>query len=76
MTEGLHIRLLTRFKLVSALDGSSARAPTSDKGWAFFKGFILAVSAPNGRKPDNHRLVLDCMFWAVRTGTRSLRSVR
>ncbi|GAA4223246.1 transposase [Sagittula marina] len=40
----------------------------SDEGWAFFERFILAVRAPNGRKPTNHRLVLDGVFWIARTG--------
>ena len=41
----------------------------SDEEWAFFKRFILAVRAPNGRKPMNHRLVLDGIFWIARTGS-------
>ena len=40
----------------------------SDEEWAFFERFILAVLAPNGRKPTNHRLVLDGIFWIARTG--------
>lgn len=40
----------------------------SDGEWAFFERFILAVRAPNGRKPTNHRLVLDGIFWIARTG--------
>ena len=40
----------------------------SDDEWAFFEPFILAVRAPNGRKPINHRLVLDGIFWIARTG--------
>ena len=40
----------------------------SDKEWAFFERFILAVRAPNGRKPANHRRVLDGIFWIARTG--------
>lgn len=30
--------------------------------------FILAVRAANGRKPANHRPVLDGIFWITRTG--------
>ena len=41
----------------------------SDEEWAFHERFILAVRAPNGRKPMNHRLVLDGMFWMARTGS-------
>lgn len=40
----------------------------SDEEWAFFEPFILSVRAPNGRKPTNHRLVLDGIFWIARTG--------
>lgn len=35
----------------------------SDEEWVFFERFILAARAPNGRKPMNHRLVLDGVFW-------------
>ena len=41
----------------------------SDEEWAFHERFILAVRAPNGRKPGNHRLVLDGIFWIARTGS-------
>lgn len=41
----------------------------SDEEWRFFEGFILGVRAPNGRKPANHRLVLDGIFWIARTGS-------
>ena len=41
----------------------------SDEEWAFHKQFILAARAPNGRKPTNHRLVLDGIFWIARTGS-------
>ena len=41
----------------------------SDEEWAFHERFILAVRAPNGRKPANHRLVLDGIFWIARTGS-------
>lgn len=40
----------------------------SDEEWAFFERFILAVRAPNGHKPSNHRLVLDGIFWTAPTG--------
>jgi len=40
----------------------------SDEEWAFHEPFIRAVRAPNGRKPLNHRLVLDGIFWIARTG--------
>ena len=41
----------------------------SNDEWAFHERFILAVRAPNGRKPVNHRLVLDGIFWIARTGS-------
>ncbi len=40
----------------------------SDEEWAFFERFIVAVRAPNGRKPTDHRPVLDGIFWISRTG--------
>ena len=45
-----------------------ARDLMSDEEWAFFAGFISSVRAPNGRKPADHRLVLDGIFWIARTG--------
>lgn len=50
------------------MEASLARNLMSDEEWAFFERFILAVRAPNGRKPINHRLVLDGVFWTARTG--------
>lgn len=50
------------------MEASLARKQMSDEEWAFFERFILAVRAPNGRKPINHRLVLDGVFWIARTG--------
>ena len=41
----------------------------SDEEWAFHERFILTVRAPNGRKPVNHRLVLDGIFWIARMGS-------
>lgn len=40
----------------------------SGEEWSFFEGFLRAVRAPNGRKPTNHRLVLDGICWIARTG--------
>jgi len=57
------------FKLVSAMEASLARDLMTDEEWAFFEHFILANRAPNGRKPTNHRLVLDGIFWIARTGS-------
>ncbi|SNR42946.1 Putative transposase of IS4/5 family [Puniceibacterium sediminis] len=47
----------------------------SDEEWMFFEHFILTVRARNGRKPNNHRLVLVGIFWIARTGApwRDLR---
>ncbi len=49
-----------------------------DEEWAFHERFILAVRAPNGRKPLNHRPGLDGIFWIARTGSpwRDLPEVR
>ena len=51
------------------METSLARDLMSDEEWAFHERFILAVRAPNGRKPANHRLVLDGIFWIARTGS-------
>jgi transposase len=40
----------------------------SDAEWAFFEPFIVAIRQPNGRKPADHRRVLDGVFWVARTG--------
>ena len=40
----------------------------TNEEWAFFERFIHSARAPNGRKPTNHRLVLDGIFWIARTG--------
>ncbi|WP_232419263.1 transposase [Paracoccus sp. N5] len=45
-----------------------ARNLISDDEWTFFEGFIRAVRHPNGRKPADHRLVLNGIFWIARTG--------
>ncbi|WP_414896722.1 IS5 family transposase [Rhodovulum sp. YEN HP10] len=50
------------------METSLARALMSDGEWAFFQRFILTVSAPNGRKPTNHRLVPDGIFRIVCPG--------
>lgn len=47
---------------------SLARDLMADEEWRFFEHFIQSVRAPNGRKPTNHRLVLDGIFWIARTG--------
>ena len=50
------------------METSLARDLGSDEEWKSFERFILTVHAPNGRRPINHRLVLDGVFWIVRTG--------
>ena len=40
----------------------------SDKEWAFFKPFVTVRGPQRGRPADNHRLVLDGVFWIARTG--------
>ena len=51
------------------METNLARDLMSDEEWAFHERFICAVRAPNGRKPTNHRLVLDGIFWIARTGS-------
>ena len=52
------------------METSLARDLMSGDEWAFFEPFICAVRASNGRKPINHRLVLDGIFWIARTGAQ------
>jgi transposase len=51
------------------METSLARDLVPDEEWAFYERFILAVRAPNGGNPTNHRLVLDGIFWIARTGS-------
>jgi transposase len=51
------------------METSLARDLMSDEEWVFHERFIRAIRAPNGRKPMNHRLVLDGIFWIARTGS-------
>ena len=51
------------------METSLARDLMSDEEWTFHERFIQAIRAPNGRKPTNHRLVLDGIFWVARTGS-------
>lgn len=50
------------------METSLARDLVSDEEWAFFEPSILAAGAPGRRKPANHGLVLDGIFWIARTG--------
>lgn len=46
-----------------------ARNLIYDDEWAFFEGFIRGVRHPNGRKPVDHHIVLNGIFWVARTVT-------
>ena len=41
-----------------------------DEEWAFFEPFIQVKGAHSGRRPKDHRLVLDGVFWLARTGAQ------
>lgn len=45
-----------------------ARNLMLDAEWAFFEPFIVAIRSTNGRKPVDHRRVLDGVFWIARSG--------
>ena len=53
----------------------------SDEDWAFFAPFVIEAGPRRGRRPRDHRLVLDGVFWIARDGfglarpARSLRQV-
>ena len=44
------------------------RGLLSDEEWAFFAPFVIARGGKSGRPPEDHRLVLDGVFWIARTG--------
>ena len=44
------------------------RGLLSDKEWQCLEPFVIQSGALSGRKPRNHRLVLDGIFWIARTG--------
>ncbi|QYK43450.1 MAG: IS5 family transposase [Paracoccaceae bacterium] len=50
------------------METSLARDLISDEEREFHERFVLAVRAPNGRRPASHRLVPDGIFWIPRTG--------
>jgi transposase len=64
----MHDAPLACFKLVSAMETSLARDLMTDEEWAFFEHFNFSNRALNGRKPTNHRLVTEGVFWITRTG--------
>jgi transposase len=41
----------------------------SDEEWAFFSPFVIETGPRRGRRPKDHRLVLDGVFWITRTGS-------
>ena len=41
----------------------------SDEEWAFFAPFVIERGPRRGRRPRDHRLVLDGVFWIARTGS-------
>lgn len=40
----------------------------SDAEWSFFEPFVVETGPRRGRRPRDHRLVLDVVFWIARTG--------
>ena len=44
------------------------RGLMTDKEWAFFEPFVIATGGKSGRPPEDHRRVLDGVFWMARTG--------
>ena len=41
----------------------------SDEEWAFFAPFVVEAGPRRGRRPVDHRRVLDGVFWISRTGS-------
>lgn len=46
------------------------RGAMSDEEWAIFSPFVIMNGAHSGRRPKNHRRVLDGVFWIARTGAQ------
>jgi len=46
------------------------RGLMSDDEWACLEPFVTRRGAHSGRRPKNHRLVLDGIFWIARTGAQ------
>jgi hypothetical protein len=44
------------------------RGVMSDEEWSCLEPFVIERGARSGRRPRNHRLVLDGIFWIARTG--------
>lgn len=51
-------------------EGSLARLLLTDWEWSFFAPFLQSLNGRAGRKPRNHRRVLDGIFWIARTGAQ------
>jgi transposase len=45
------------------------RGLMSDLEWAFFAPFLIENRSHGGRRPQDHRKVLDGIFWITRTGS-------
>ena len=45
------------------------RGLMSDEEWGFFAPFVIEGGPRRGRRPRDHRLVLDGVFWIARTGS-------
>ncbi len=45
------------------------RGLMSDDEWGFFAPFVIETGPRRGRRPRDHRLVLDGVFWLARTGS-------
>lgn len=44
------------------------RGLMSDEEWEFFEPFVTVRGRKSGRPAQNHRLLLDGVFWIARTG--------
>jgi len=45
------------------------RGLMTDEEWAFFEPLVIARGGKSGRPPQDHRRILDGIFWIARTGT-------
>lgn len=52
------------------MEATLIRGLMSDEEWAFFEPFVTTRGAHSGRRPRDHRLVLDGIFWLGRTGAQ------
>jgi transposase len=46
------------------------RGLMSDEEWEFLAPFVIETGPRRGRRPRDHRLVLDGIFWVARTGVQ------